>query len=54
MRAAVLLVDAEGLSYEEAGAIMGVPKGTVTSRLARARGVLRRSLETHAEGVDER
>jgi RNA polymerase sigma factor (sigma-70 family) len=54
MRAAVLLVDAEGLSYEEAGAIMGVPKGTVASRLARARDVLRRSLETHAEGVDER
>jgi RNA polymerase sigma-70 factor, ECF subfamily len=54
MRAAVLLVDAEGLSYEEAGAIMGVPKGTVASRLARARDVLRRSLETHAEGGDER
>jgi RNA polymerase sigma-70 factor, ECF subfamily len=47
MRAAVLLVDAEGLSYEEAGAILGVPEGTVASRLSRARDVLRRSPGAH-------
>src|SRR4029450_4487521 len=52
--AAVLLVDVEGLSYVEAGAIMGVPKGTGASRLAPPRGLLRRPLETPAEGVDER
>lgn len=54
MRAAVILVDAEGLSYEEAGAIIGVPKGTVASRLSRARDILRRSLGAHTEGANER
>jgi RNA polymerase sigma-70 factor (ECF subfamily) len=49
-RAAVLLVDAEGLSYEDAAAIIGVAAGTIGSRLSRARAALRRALR-EPEGV---
>jgi RNA polymerase sigma-70 factor (ECF subfamily) len=44
-RAAVLLVDRDGLSYGRAGAVLGVPAGTVASRLNRARAALRTALE---------
>ena len=36
-RTALLLVTVEGLSYKEAAAVVGVPVGTIMSRLARAR-----------------
>ena len=36
-RAAVMLVDVEGFSYKEAAEILGVPAGTVMSRLYRGR-----------------
>jgi RNA polymerase sigma-70 factor, ECF subfamily len=50
-RAAVLLVDAEGLSYDDTATIVGVPRGTIASRLSRARASLRRSLGINREGV---
>jgi len=43
-RTVVVLVDIEGLSYEEAAQAARIPVGTVKSRLARARMQLRKSL----------
>jgi RNA polymerase sigma-70 factor, ECF subfamily len=43
-RAAVLLVDAHGFDYVRAGEILGVPSGTVGSRVSRARVTLRLAL----------
>lgn len=43
-RAAVVLCDIEGLSYEEIAATLGVKLGTVRSRIHRGRSHLRKSL----------
>jgi RNA polymerase sigma-70 factor (ECF subfamily) len=43
-RAAVVLCDIEGLSYEEIAVTLGVKLGTVRSRIHRARAQLRREL----------
>ena len=43
-RAAVVLCDIEGLSYEEIAATLGVKLGTVRSRIHRGRGQLRAAL----------
>lgn len=48
-RLAVALVLVEGLSYAEAALVMGVPAGTLTSRLVRGRQTLIRTLS--AQGV---
>jgi RNA polymerase sigma-70 factor (ECF subfamily) len=44
-RAVVTLVDIDGLTYQEAADVLGVPVGTVMSRLHRARKRLRTRLE---------
>lgn len=43
-RAAVVLVDGEGFDYRSAAEVLGVPEGTVASRVHAARAALRRSL----------
>jgi RNA polymerase sigma-70 factor (ECF subfamily) len=43
-RAAVVLRDVEGLSYAEIASALGVPKGTVMSRIHHGRQLLRRKL----------
>jgi RNA polymerase sigma factor (sigma-70 family) len=47
-RAAVVLCDIEGLSYEEIAVTLGIKLGTVRSRIHRARAQLRRSLAHRA------
>lgn len=48
LRAVVLLVDADELSYDEAAEVLQIPPGTVASRLSRARELLRAALQ---EGI---
>jgi RNA polymerase sigma-70 factor, ECF subfamily len=44
-RQVVLLCGVEGFPYEEAAQILGVPTGTIRSRLSRARSLLRCALD---------
>lgn len=52
-RAVLLLVTVEGLSYREAAALLDLPIGTVTSRLARARVALQAYLLGEESRNDE-
>ncbi len=59
-RMAVILSDLEGLPYQDIADATGVPIGTVRSRLARGRAMLRKQLEGFAtregfikQGIDE-
>ena len=44
LRAVVVMVEIEGYSYAEVAAMLGIPIGTVRSRLNRARSMLQRAL----------
>jgi RNA polymerase sigma-70 factor (ECF subfamily) len=50
-RSAVILVDVEDMTYEAAAQVMGVPIGTVRSRLFRGRRLLQEMLLTVAEDL---
>jgi RNA polymerase sigma-70 factor (ECF subfamily) len=47
-RAALALIALEEFSYGEAARVLGVPLGTLMSRLARGREALRRAMNEHA------
>lgn len=50
LRVVVVLRDLEGLEYREIAAVLGVPLGTVQSRLHRARHLLKQKLGPYLEG----
>jgi len=50
-RQALLLVAFEDMSYDQVATVMGVPLGTVMSRLSRARSRLRQLLDPDAGGA---
>jgi RNA polymerase sigma-70 factor (ECF subfamily) len=50
-RAALLLVDRDGFDYRGAGEVLGIPAGTVASRLNRARSSLRLMLTPPAKAA---
>jgi RNA polymerase sigma-70 factor (ECF subfamily) len=52
-RMVLLLVTVDGLSYKEAAQVIGVPVGTIMSRLARARAALQVQLAA-GSGIDGR
>ncbi len=50
-RSAVVLVDLEDQSYEDAADVLGIPVGTVRSRLFRGRKLLQEKLILHAQDL---
>lgn len=51
-RAVLMLVTIEGVAYREAADILGIPIGTVMSRLARARLALGQALDDRMEAAE--
>ncbi|MBN1435052.1 sigma-70 family RNA polymerase sigma factor [Candidatus Fermentibacterales bacterium] len=52
-RSAVVLCDVEGFSYKEISSILGVPIGTVRSRIHRGRAMLQKMLEKWHDDMAE-
>jgi len=48
-RETILLVNVDGLGYDEAAEVLGVPTGTVRSRMKRGRTLLQKALWTQAK-----
>jgi len=53
LRVAILLYDIEGQSYQEVARALGIPEGTVKSRIHRARGALRDRLQSYMDAGKE-
>jgi RNA polymerase sigma-70 factor (ECF subfamily) len=52
-RAVILLVGLEGMPYCDVAVVLGIPVGTVRSRLSRGRAALRRSMDVEPDVRDE-
>jgi len=50
-RTTVVLINVEGMSYDEAAEVIGVPPGTVRSRMKRGRAMLKKALWEQARGA---
>ena len=48
-RSALLLIDVQELSYQEASQVLEVPVGTIKSRVSRGRTMMRRALKSYAQ-----
>lgn len=53
VRALVLLVDVDGLSYAETATVLGIPQGTVMSRLHRARKKIKKHVLASRASIPE-
>jgi RNA polymerase sigma-70 factor (ECF subfamily) len=53
-RQVILLVGLEGMRYEDVAAILGIPIGTVRSRLSRGRDMLRKLMDMKPEVTNAR
>ena len=53
-RAAILLVGVEGFAYQQVADILGIPTGTVRSRISRGRDALRRMMDAEPGSPAER
>ena len=51
-RQVILLVGLEGMRYEEVATVLGIPIGTVRSRLSRGRDMLRELMDMKEEAAD--
>jgi RNA polymerase sigma-70 factor (ECF subfamily) len=48
-RMTILLINVEGLTYDEAAVVLGVPPGTIRSRMKRGRTMLQKALWEYAQ-----
>jgi RNA polymerase sigma-70 factor (ECF subfamily) len=53
LKTVLLLYDVEGLSYEQIAETLGIPMGTVKSRLFTAREQIRKQVEVYLRGETE-
>jgi RNA polymerase sigma-70 factor (ECF subfamily) len=51
-RLPLVMVHAEGLGLDEVARVLGLPEGTVKSRLFRARAMLRQIIHRHYPGLE--